>query len=125
MPLFSRSFRSLIQRQRGVQWHIKVLQTLGCSALQAAIDIKVFQTLGMARDRPSPYGEGMAFFTVARGPVPRDRWIARARTMARETRSHARVACEGPSPTMKGRRFFTVTEACHRDVERINHETPK
>ena len=22
--------------------------------------------------------------------------------MARETRSHARVACEGPSPTMKG-----------------------
>ena len=25
----------------------------------------------MARDRPSPYGEG-AFFIVARGPVPRD-----------------------------------------------------
>ena len=53
----------------------------------------------MARDRPSPYGE-VPFSTVARGPVPRERWIARA--MARETRSHARVACEGPSPTMKG-----------------------
>ena len=26
----------------------------------------------MARDRPSPYGEGVAFFIVARGPVPRD-----------------------------------------------------
>ena len=26
----------------------------------------------MARDRPSPYGEGAAFFFVARGPVPRD-----------------------------------------------------
>ena len=38
--------------------------------------------------------------TVARGPVPRERWSAP--TMARETRSHARVACEGPRPTMKG-----------------------
>ena len=38
-----------------------------------AIDIKVLQTLGMARDRPSPYDErGLFFFTVARGPVPRD-----------------------------------------------------
>ena len=52
-------------------------------------------TLGMARDRPSPYGEGAAFFPVARGPVPRDR------CMARGTRSHARVACEGPRPTVK------------------------
>ena len=25
--------------------------------MQDAIDIKVFQTLGTARDRPSPYGE--------------------------------------------------------------------
>ena len=51
---FSRSFRSLIKRQRGEPLHIKVLQTLGCSVMQAAIDIKVLQTLGMARDRPSP-----------------------------------------------------------------------
>ena len=56
----------------------------------------------MARDRPSPYGEGQAFFIVARGPVPRERWSARARTMTRETRSQARVAGEGPHPTMKG-----------------------
>ena len=35
---------------------IKVLQTLGCFAVQDAIDIKVLQTLGTARDRPSPYG---------------------------------------------------------------------
>ena len=41
--------------------------------------------------------EGAAFFfTVARGPVPRDRCTAR------ETRAHARLACEGPSSTMKG-----------------------
>ena len=33
----------------------------------------------MARDRPSPYDEGEAFFIVARGPVPRERWSARAR----------------------------------------------
>ena len=26
----------------------------------------------MARDRPSPYGEGWRFFIVARGPVPRE-----------------------------------------------------
>ena len=44
----------------------------------------------MARDRPSLYGEGVAFFFVARGPVPRDRWIARARTMERETRIKTR-----------------------------------
>ena len=31
------------------------------------------RSLGTARDRPSPYGEGRPFFPVARGPVPRDR----------------------------------------------------
>ena len=35
----------------------------------------------MARDRPSPYDEG-PFFSVARGPVPRERWSAP--TMARD-----------------------------------------
>ena len=48
----ARSFRSLIQRQRGEPLHIKVLQTLGGTAMQDAIDIKVLQTLGM--------GEGQA-----------------------------------------------------------------
>ena len=53
---------------------------------------------------PAPYGEDNAqgclreartpHVTVARGPVPRDRCIARG------TLSHARVACEGPRPTM-------------------------
>ena len=33
--------------------------------MQDAIDIKVLQTLGMARDRPSPYVKGRRFFTVA------------------------------------------------------------
>ena len=41
---FSRAFRSLIKWQRGEPRHIKVLQTLACSVVQAAIDIKVFQT---------------------------------------------------------------------------------
>ena len=50
----------------------------------------------MARDRPSPYDEGEAFFTVARGPVPRERWSAR--TMARDR----------PSPYGEGAAFFTV-----------------
>ena len=36
----------------------------------------------MARDRPSPYGEGVTFFIVARGPVPRERPIDRS--MARD-----------------------------------------
>ena len=61
----------------------------------------------MARDRPSPYGAG-AFFIVARGPVPRERWIPRARAMARGTRSDARVASEGPRPTVRGVAFFIV-----------------
>ena len=38
---FSRSVRTFIQRQRGEPLHIKVLQTLGSSAMQDAIDIKV------------------------------------------------------------------------------------
>ena len=64
----------------------------------------------VASEGPSPTVK-VPFFFVARGPVPRDRRIARARTMARETRSHARVACEGPSPTMKGDLLL------HRDQE--------
>ena len=67
---------------------------------------------GMARDRPSPYGEGGRFFTVARGPVPRektprnpvargpvprDRWIARVLRWTQAWRG------TGPRPTMKRR----------------------
>ena len=55
----------------------------------------------MARDRPSPYGEGGAFFSVARGPVPRDRWGVRG--MARDRPSpYGEVAffivARGPVP---------------------------
>ena len=41
--------------------------------MQDAIDIKVLQTLGMARDRPSPYGGWRGVLgAVAREPVPRE-----------------------------------------------------
>ena len=49
---------------------------------------------GMARDRPSPYGEG-AFFFVARGPVPRERWSA------------CGMARDRPSPYGEGGLFFS------------------
>ena len=67
--------------------------------MQDAIDIKVLQTLGVARDRPSPYGEGTVFYRSAgalgchtriRAGFPRDRSMARDR----------------PSPYVKGWRFF-------------------
>ena len=51
MPPFSRSVRTLIQRQRGEPQRIKVLQTLGGAAMQDAIDIKVLQTLSPERKR--------------------------------------------------------------------------
>ena len=54
MPLFSRSARTLIKQQPGEQRHIKVRQTLG-----------------MARDRPTPYGiEGGIDAWRGTGPRP-------------------------------------------------------
>ena len=50
-----------------------------------AIDIKVLQTLGIARDRPSPYGNARRFFPVARGPVPRDLPTSAKNTRTPET----------------------------------------
>ena len=79
---------------------------------------------GMARDRPSPYGEGRRFFTVARGPVPRDLSTAAenvrspettdvccaARGMARdrpspygETEAALHTVARGLSPAIVGR----------------------
>ena len=64
--------------------------------------------------RPEP-GEGQALALrweegvlgdVARGPVPRERSVDRS--LARETRSPARVASEGPRPTGRGGVFSTV-----------------
>ncbi len=75
----------------------------------------------MASEGPSPTVKGTVLIPVARGPVPRERWhgegqtsgqgcpsypdASRDRCMAREPRSHARVACEGPSPTGTGKSF--------------------
>ena len=67
---------------------------------------------GMARDRPSPYVKGRRFFTVARGPgprekthrntvargpVPRERWNTRTLLSTQAWRG------TGPRPTVKGR----------------------
>ena len=79
--LFSRSFRSLIKKHAATQ-NIKDLKDLNihsgraCYRHSGPTDLKktrdVFSVArAMARDRPSPYGEGR-FFIVARGPVPRD-----------------------------------------------------
>ena len=78
--------------------------------MQAAIDIKVLQTLGMARDRPSPYAEGGRFSptkpsryrsagalgcpTRVRAGFPRERPVVRG--MARDR----------PSPYAKGGGVF-------------------
>ena len=129
MSLFSRSARSLIQRQRGEQWHIKVLQTLGCAAMQDAIDIKVLQTLGMARETrsdahvasegPSPTGNGNDFLvvTVARGPVPRDLSTETKTPAAQRPRMVAAQTGAwrgtGPRPTVAGQRFALP---CRRDL---------
>ena len=124
MPLFSRSARTLIQRQRGEPLHIKVLQTLGCAAMQDAIDIKVLQTLGMARDRPSPYGERGRFLSCSRSAGPlgchtriREGFPRALSTAAENARSpeatdvccSARcMARDRPSPYGERGLFFTV-----------------
>ena len=71
----------------------------------------------MARDRPSPYGKESRFFTVARGPVPRERWDTR-------TIRATSVVCErlitngsGPgAPDLQGWR----RRAAPRVLERVN-----
>ena len=71
--------------------------------MQDAIDIKVLQTLGMARDRPSPYGGRRGVLgDVARGPVPRDLSISAKNARNPETTdvccSDRRMARDRPSP---------------------------
>ena len=62
----------------------------------------------MARDRPSPYVKERRFFTVARGPVPRECWIARG--MARDR----------PSPYDEGTAFFSPQRGDRpRDIKRF------
>ena len=81
----------------------------------------------MARDRPSPYGEG-GRVTVARGPVPRDLSTAAENARRQSPRMFAAQPGAwrgtGPRPTVKaaikhgegqalalreGRRFFTLS----------------
>ena len=82
--------------------------------MQDAIDIKVLQTLGMARETlsdarvasegPRPTGDGndFLFFTVARGPVPRDLLTSAENARSPETTdvccSDRCMARDRPSP---------------------------
>ena len=78
---FSRSVRTLIKKHADLAKSIKDLK-----------DLSVFRGRVCYRHSgPTDLKRTSAVFSVAG-------------TMARETRSHARVASEGPSPTMKGRR---------------------
>ena len=82
---FSRSFRSLIKKHAALAKSIKdlkdlsVLRSLTCYRHSGPTDLKRRRDVlsvarGVARDRPSPYGETEGFSpTVARGPVPRER----------------------------------------------------
>ena len=83
-----------------------------------APDLQGLGARAMARDRPSPYGEGgvfsrsagacpprsfkSPFFTVARGPVPRDPSNEEETFFPQRERWRG----TGPRPTMKGRRYF-------------------
>ena len=123
--------------------------------MQDTIDIKVLQTLGMARDRFShrPTGERGRFLscyrsagalgchTRIRAGFPRELSISAENAAAQRLRMFAAqtgawrgtgprptvkaamrqssIARDRQSPYVKGRRFFTVAGACHRDVERI------
>ena len=82
--------------------------------VQDAIDIKVFQTLGMAKEtrsparvayegpRPTVNGDDFLFITVARGPVPRDLSTAAENARSPETPdvcgSDRCMARDRPSP---------------------------
>ena len=103
---FSRAFRSLIKTTRRMAKSIKDLKALSvlrdraCYRHSGPTDLKrirdVFPVARvMARDRPSPYGEGARFFPVVRGPVPCARWIAP--TMARDR----------PAPYGEGATFYS------------------
>ena len=76
--LFSRAFRSLIKTRAALAKPIKDLKALRLLRVCACYRHSGPTDLKRTRD----------VFSVAR-------------TMARGTRSHARVACEGPSPTVK------------------------
>ena len=80
---FSRAFRSLIKTRAALAKPIKDLKDLSVLRRRACYRHSGPTDLKRTRDG-----------------------FAAARTMARETLSPARVACEGPRPTVKGMRFF-------------------
>ena len=88
---------------------------LGChTRIRAGFPREFLVDRSMARDRPSPYGEGGRFstknppVTVARGPVPRERW--NARTMARDR----------PSPYGEGQALFFIVARGPSDAIRAS-----
>ena len=79
-----------------------------------------FPDRGTARDRPSPYGAGVAFFSVARGPVPRER-STRAKTARRPTPFPVPIEARrgtGPRPTINGTLFIVARGTGPRDRHR-------
>ena len=83
---------------------------------------------GMARDRPSPYGETeAALHTVARGPVPRDR-STRAKIVHRPRPFLVSIEAwrgTGPRPTVCGTFFHRSAGACPpRSVDLREHRPP-
>ena len=85
---FSRSVRTLIMKTRSAAKSIKDLKDL--RALRGRACYRHAGPKGPEEKRET-------FFTVVRGPVPRDRWSARARAMARDR----------PSPYDEGEAFFS------------------
>ena len=81
---FSRSFRTLIKKRAALAKPIKDLKDLSVLSERACYRHSGPTDLKRTRD---------VFFVAG--------------TMARETRSDARVASEGPRPTVRGRRFLS------------------
>ena len=88
---FSRSVRTLISKHAALAKPIKDLKDLRALRVCACYrhsgpkgpeerKRRFFIARAMARACPSPYGEGAAFFPVARGLVPRERWSARTKS---------------------------------------------
>ena len=109
---YSRSVRTLIKTRADLATSIKDLKDLRVLRRRAGYrhsgptDLRDVFSLAraMARDRPSPYGEGVAFFYRSAGACP-------PRLSGRPQPGEGNplgCACgiRGPSPYVKGRRFF-------------------
>ena len=70
MRVFHISMRSVGETSRSRLSPVGETSGLDVPVARGPVPRERWIARGMARDRPSPYGEG-AFFIVARGPVPR------------------------------------------------------